>query len=385
MGGAFYLSWQHLRHHRGRSLLIAACMALTMYLPMGMQIVSHRFQTTMARRASLTPLVVGAQGSQFDLVLHALYFRNRVDTAVDMQQVARIQESDLATAIPLLIRFQAEGEHIVGTTPKYFDLRALKPSTGTLPKRWGDCVLGANVAKRLKLGVGDSLLSEPENLFDLAGPSPLKMRVSGVLEQQFTADDDAIFVDIETTWIIQGIGHGHKPTKPKPEGGDEHIVDGARVTAFVEVTDDNVGSFHFHGNRDEFPVTAILAIPRDEKSQAILEGRYLEQDETAQILLPSEVVDELFQVVFQVERLIYAATALLALTTLALILQVMLLSFRLRREEMKTMTLLGCSRGMIAKLYASDFALLILMAAVGAGCLLIPTSIFSGELINQLM
>jgi putative ABC transport system permease protein len=68
----------------------------------------------------------------------------------------------------------------VGTTLDYFDFRGLKVVEGRNLAVLGDCVLGARVAENLRLKPGDSLLSSPETLFDLAGVYPLKMKVVGV-------------------------------------------------------------------------------------------------------------------------------------------------------------------------------------------------------------
>ena len=43
-------------------------------------------------------------------------------------------------------------------------------------------------AKRLGLAPGETLISDPENLFDLAGSYPLEMQVVGVLAPAGTAD-----------------------------------------------------------------------------------------------------------------------------------------------------------------------------------------------------
>ena len=61
----------------------------------------------------------------------------------------------------------------------------------------------------LGLGPGDSLVSSPENFFDLAGVYPLKMEIVGVLETSDSPDDLAVFTDLKTNWIIMGLGHGH--------------------------------------------------------------------------------------------------------------------------------------------------------------------------------
>ena len=57
-------------------------------------------------------------------------------------------------------------------------------------------VLTDRMAEALGLGPGDSLLSSPETLFDLAGVYPLKMKVVGVLARSYTPDDRAVLVDL---------------------------------------------------------------------------------------------------------------------------------------------------------------------------------------------
>ena len=94
----------------------------------------------------------------------------------------------------------------------------------------GDCVLGAGAAKALGLEHGDSLLSSPETLFDLAGVYSLKMRVAGILAPTHSADDLAVFVDLKTAWIIQGLVVSN-PCANRPEAGD-----------FVGVISNNAGN-----------------------------------------------------------------------------------------------------------------------------------------------
>ena len=76
----------------------------------------------------------------------------------------------------------------------------------------------AEVARELELRPGDSIISSPENAFDLAGVYPLKMKVTGILEKSHTSDDLAVFVDLKTAWVIQGLGHGHERAARDPDG-----------------------------------------------------------------------------------------------------------------------------------------------------------------------
>ncbi len=61
---------------------------------------------------------------------------------------------------------------MVGSDDAYLRLRKLTLASGQTMERLGDCLLGARVARELKLAAGDRLTTDPDNLFDLSGPSP---------------------------------------------------------------------------------------------------------------------------------------------------------------------------------------------------------------------
>jgi putative ABC transport system permease protein len=115
-----------------------------------------------------------------------------------MAEVARVEDSGLAYAIPIHQRFHARGYPIVGTTLDYLAYRHLEIATGRSLAVLGECVLGATAAAELGLRPGDTLVSTPENLFDLAGTYPLKLHVVGVVQPTHTPDDRSIFVDVNT-------------------------------------------------------------------------------------------------------------------------------------------------------------------------------------------
>ena len=121
-----------------------------------------------------------------------------------------INASRLALGLPVLNKYAARGQPIVGTSLEYFDFRGLHIAAGAGLTRLGDCVLGAAAAEKLRLHPGDKLMSDPENVLDIAGSYPINMHVAGILAAAGTADDGAVFVDLKTVWLIMGIMHGHQ-------------------------------------------------------------------------------------------------------------------------------------------------------------------------------
>lgn len=367
MAGIYLLAWRYIAYYRARTVILIAAITLTFFLPLATRWMIARFEARAMKRASSTPLVVGVKGSRFGLAMHTLYFRGESPETLPQAQQRRIEETLLAKTIPLLVRFRARGFPIVGTTDAYFHFRGLFVERGERLQRLGDCLLGATVASRLGLLPGDRLLSEPENMFDLSGPSPLNMRVTGILRTTGSPDDEIVLCDLNTTWILQGIGHGHTVRKGPPDTPNAnaesephgHNASRENLTQYAEVTEENLQTFHFHGPSDTFPLSAVIAIPDSERSEAILIGKYLSADEPYQIIRPVEVVDELMHWISQIRRLFDCIALLLVIVTIFLVGLVVMLSIRLRGGEIRTMTLLGCSRSRIAGIVLTELAIVL--------------------------
>jgi len=299
---SLFLAWKYVNYNKLRTATLIACITLISFLPASLNLLLDESERQLMSRAASTPLVVGAKGSALDLMMNTLYFGDEVPEIIPMEAAEQVTDSDLATPIPMYVRFKARGIPIVGTTLDYFDFRRLNIAQGQKLTMLGECVIGASAAENLRLSPGDQLVSSPENLFDLAGVYPLKMMVAGILEVSHTSDDLAIFVDVKTAWIIQGLMHGHQDvTKTSDESvilkkKEGNVAANANLFQYMEITEDNIGSFHFHGDPSGYPLTAVIAVPYDEKSGTILRGRYLSEDEEKhQIVNPRDVIDGLLQ------------------------------------------------------------------------------------------
>lgn len=360
------LAWRYLSHYRVRTGILVACIALSFLVPFALNLLVDSFSRNLAQRAARTPLVAGAPGSRYDLVLNSLYFRGRVPRATDMRALKELSESGLGTPIPLVVRHAARGFPVVGTSHDYYAFRGLEPATGSLPRVLGEALLGARVARQLELGPGDTLLSDRENLYDLSAGYPLRMRVTGVLKETGGPDDGAVFVDVKTAWIIEGIGHGHQEASAEDEQrvierSSDGIILSAATREYNEVTPENIASFHFHGEPEQLPLTGILVDPRDDKARTLLKGRYRVSD-TAQLLEPALVVAEMLGFVFKLKVFFDANAALVGVATVLFLALVVLLSLRVRQREMETLRKIGAARSFVLRLVATELAL-----TIGAG------------------
>ena len=369
MINSLYIAWHYLVFNKLRSATLVACITLIAFLPMALQMLLTESQQLLQSRATSTPLLLGARGSALDLVMSSLYFDDEVPEIFSMQAADEISNTGLGYAIPLYIRFQARNQPIVATTIDYFDFRHLQIAQGRMLAMLGDCVIGAGVAEEYSLAPGDSIVSSPDTLFDLAGVYPLKMTISGVLKRAHTADDQAVFVDLKTAWVIEGLGHGHEDLNKTRDSSvilkrsEDSVTANSKLFQYTEITEQNMEGFHFHGDSSVYPLTAVLVIPDDAKSATLLRGRYLEHQQY-HIVRPTEVIQGLLENIFRIKTVIDSVIAIVGLATVLAIILVFALSVRLRQRELTTIFKLGCSRMMAVKLIAAEIIIILLASSI---------------------
>jgi putative ABC transport system permease protein len=254
----------------------------------------------------------------------------------------------------------------------------------------GESVIGANVAARAGLAPGDYVVSSPETVFDIAGVYPLKMAIVGVLGSSGTADDDAVFVDVRTAWIIQGLGHGHTDLGDASAGTavlsrrEDMITANASLTHYAEITPDNILDFHFHGSDGDFPLTGIIAVPPDQKNATLLRGRY-QDHETLQFVVPGSVLEDLLETVFAVQNYVILGLVILSLSTITVIALVFLLSQQLRKGEFHTLLRIGASPGYVAALIASEIGFVFLISVLLAAGLVLVTRHYAMQILQTVL
>ncbi len=385
----FYLAWRYLSHHRTRTLILVACLSLLAILPLALHCLLAEGENHMIARAQSTPLLLGTRGSALDLTLNALYFNTTNPTPITMYEAERIGQTGWADPLPIYVRFRVRGQPLVGVTLDYFDFRHLVPAQGAMLAMLGECVLGADAANHLGLKPGDSLPTTPENLFDLSGVYPLKLHVVGVLAKAHTSDDQAVFIDLQTAWVIEGLGHGHAGDKPITQvsglafgQADSSLASAGKLITYTEITPENMDTFHFHGDPSSYPISAVIALPRDRKSATLLKGRYVDNEASVQLIQPLETTSSLLDTIFKVGILFDGVLLLVGSATLLALGLVFALSLRLRQRELQTIFLLGCSRAKVLRLVTAEIMLIGLASAMVCLILAVPVQNYAGDFVR---
>lgn len=377
----FKMTFYHLMRNKRTTILMILALSITFYFPLLSNALSRILYTQMMRRAEETPLIVVAKGSRFVAVLNTIYFQSETPDPLPMRVYNELRRRDNLQAIPIYNMFRArvpmhnafESIPIVATTHDYLRFRGLQPKEGSLFFYPGDIVIGYELARQSGLQVGDTILSEISSLINLNAIYPLVLKITGILEKTGTEDDGMIFSDLRSGWIMSGHFHGHGTPL---ELGDNYILRAEEnvatmrqnVITYTEVTEENIRSFHFHGDQEELPLTAVIVIPRDERSLVITAGRINAQGRYS-AYRPSIVMEEFFGIVFAVNRIFNSYFVLVMSAVVCFISIIILLSSRLRKDEFNTIKTLGGSRFVVWKLYGCEYSMLLVSALLLAALL----------------
>jgi putative ABC transport system permease protein len=336
-------------HRRLVLSLVAASMALSAFLLLTLERVRADLRDGFAQSVSGTDLVVGPRGSGLQLLLQSVFHVGAATNAIRWRSAEAVAAHPaVAWTIPLAFGDTVQGFPVVATTPAFLerfrhgDRRALALAQG----RWFDgghgAVLGADVARQLSLAVGGTLtLAHGDGALAENDHDDEPFTVSGVLERTGTPVDRAVYVPLAAMQSLHRpkLGGIELPVMPRLDGA---APEGPPLNAVLV------------GLRQR---AAVFAVQRDVSEM---------RTEPLMAVLPGVALDELWQVVGAGERALQAASALVAVVSVAGLMAVILAGLEPRRRELAILRAVGARPSQIVGLLLAEGALLTLAAmAIG--------------------
>ncbi|UOK72190.1 ABC transporter permease [Ancylobacter polymorphus] len=216
----FRLIAADLVRHRWGALAIALLIALATALGVVVTLEERALRLGSARAAAAFDLVIGAPGSETQLVLSAVFLQPAPLTLLPGDVLAALaSDPRIAYAAPVGFGDFSDDRPIVGTTQPLVDgLGGV--SEGHSFRRLGDAVIGAAVPRTL----GESF-HPMHGLAEARGGvhSAITYRIVGRLAPTGTAWDRAILVPIEAVWRTHAPGaHGAEGHGSEIHGSEDH-------------------------------------------------------------------------------------------------------------------------------------------------------------------
>lgn len=214
-----YLSYSYLKQNLLQtfvnSLLIALGVGMILLLLIANQQVTDKFTKDLQG----VNMVIGAKGSPLQIILSAVYHIDFPTGNIQLKDVQAFQKHPLiAQTIPMGLGDSYQGFRIVGTTTDYPALYNAKLAQGNWWAGSMEVNIGAEVAQRLQLKIGDEFSGSHGLALD-AEAHEHRYKVVGILERTDTVIDRLILTAMESIWDVH---EEHAPEEEPKTAHDEH-------------------------------------------------------------------------------------------------------------------------------------------------------------------
>lgn len=208
------------------SLLAFGVAAVTLLL-----LTSNQLEERIYRDARGIDLVVGAKGSQTQIVLASIYALDLPTGYVKWSEAQQIaQQPSVGIAIPITLFDNYSGFRVVGTTHDYVTQYDARVAEGRLWHEPMEAVLGADVAARFRPRIGSTFVPSHGLLAGGTGPhNNHPYQIVGILARTGTVIDQLVLTDLTSQWIIH----------PEPQRSENALVaeppvdDGRTISALL--------------------------------------------------------------------------------------------------------------------------------------------------------
>lgn len=364
---SFALAWAYLRYRPLNTVLNLLLMSVGVAMITVLLLVGTQLEQRLSQNAQGIDLVIGAKGSPLQLILSAIYHADVPTGNIPVEQVRKIVAHPLVKqAIPLALGDSYHGYRIVGTTvayPLHYDAQLAAGRWWVQPL---EAVLGAEVAQRLGLAIGDRLagahgLSEGGEVH-----AQHQYQVTGIMAATGTVLDRLVLTNVETVWQV----HDHSAdetadTASAKHEHDEHEHEQSATTETITTGAQASDSGYLATTDPDAALTAMLIRYQSPLAVVIL-PRLINGQSALQAAVPAFEITRLLQLVgMGVDMLTAFGALLIGIAALGMLIA-LYYALQERRYDLALMRLLGASRGRVmAQLLLEGLFMALLGASIG--------------------
>ena len=367
------IAWRNMTERPLASSLTGLSMALGVAAVIVVLVIHRVAVDQFEQDAQGYHFIVGGTGGKTELVLSTVYHLGKPLYPISYSYYRKFNEGEYAsytdTAIPYCLGDSViMGEYkyrVVATIPELFDklkydgTNNYKFAAGENFKRdhFFEAVVGSAVAKQGGLKVGDTI--NPTH--DVSGVNKHRdFKIVGVLAPTGTANDRAVFVNMEGFYLIEG----HSLS------GKSKASDHTEASATPDPNIPTVG-YDIEGNEiaplpeAQREVTSILVRASDPMSSFSLITFINKNGSGTQAVAPSEVVTQLLvNIIGPVRVVLLVLTALIVLVAAIGILVSIYNSMSERAHDIAVMRALGASRMAVQTIVLLEAVLLAMLGGM---------------------
>ncbi len=372
-----------VKQAKGGVLAIIVLIALAVGLGVGISAQERALREGTTQAAAAFDLLIGARGSETQLVLSTIYLQPSPIDLIDgniLQDL--IDNPRVKFAAPIGFGDNYQGYPIIGSTKEFLTQGGGALEEGRAFHAINEVVVGRDV--RLKLG--DRFVPSHGRMAE-EGHSHLQYRVVGRMPRLGNPWDRAIIAPIEAVWWVHGLPAGHPEyaniySLAAEEGHEghagEHDEDGP--------TQDELNALPLGAPFDRAYVPGVPAIvvkPATVAAAYTLRQQY-RTDERTMALFPAEVLLQLYSMLGDVRDLLAVVSVITQILVVGAVLLAVLAALALRRKTIAVLRAMGASQGYIFFTVWLNVTLMIAVGAVlglgvGWGTARLLSAVFAGQ------
>jgi putative ABC transport system permease protein len=299
-------------------------------------LVQEQFEKKFSSNLEGIDLVMGAKGSPLQIILSAVYQIDAPTGNIKYQEAKKwMKHPFVKNAIPLAYGDSYMGFNIVGTEHIYIEKQKAQLKEGKLFENNLEVVLGADIAEKSKLKIGDTFFGMHGMVSNDEGHKHEEhaYEVVGILQETGKIIDKLILSNIESVWLMH---ESHEHEKNDEEQEAEHVH--SETCNHAHDDDENEELIE-----EEKEITAVLFEFKN-KMAIIQWPRLVNENTNMQIASPAIEINRLFTLFgIGIDTLTYLAWGIMFISFLSIFISLYNI-LKERTYELALMRVSGASR-----------------------------------------
>jgi putative ABC transport system permease protein len=330
------LAWKNLTAKPLSMLLSLLLFALGTGLVALLLLLNQQLQEKFDKNLANIDLIIGAKGSPLQLVLCNMYHVDNPTGNVDIADIKPFLNPNhplLAKAVPVSVGDSYKGYRIVGSTLDFPELYHAQLHEGRLWQSTMEVAIGATVAAKAQLHIGDTFLSahglvDAEEMLEMHR-TDVRFKVVGIFAPTGSVLDQLILTNTQSIWAV------HEHEAQETAAGHEHAHDASPLAHLDSITDLR--------QAPERQITALLLRFKGRNAQTLNMARGINENTKLQAASPAIELNRLYSMMGAGETLLRAiALVIMAVSGISIFIS-LYNSLKERRYELSLMRVMGAS------------------------------------------
>jgi len=220
------IAWKNIRQNPAASILGILLTAFGTGILCVLLLTSHQIEEQLDSNSRGIDLVVGAKGSPIQLILSSIYHMDNPTGNISLAEAQKLAANPMVKlAVPLSLGDNYRGHRIVGTDSTFLQLYGLEMEDGQLWQGDFEAVIGAEVARKHRLKIGDTIYGSHGLSSEGHTHDEHPYTITGILKPGHNVVDQLIISNLASVWRMhgdEGADRNHDHDHDHAEGHDHN-------------------------------------------------------------------------------------------------------------------------------------------------------------------